>query len=287
MLWLLFAVLIAAAVIALQLGRKKPAPDPELLAQAEARIRETLARKASMARPTLLLRADGASGVSHIGGAPNLPLGCEWPVGHGGPMGFLWQLDLAEVRLAGGPDWLPDTGLLCLFHNDDYGRANQCRVLFVEAQGAAATPPLNLPKAWRYPEHGVSLESFTSVPSMEWLEVDAGQGADWDKLIDDDAQTFGEGPQHRIGGYPYEIQNEALWLSCEYAARGLDPDKQGRPPEAEVVAAAQSWRLLFQVDSDAGLGTNWGDGGMLYVFIREEDARAGEFSKTVTLSQTY
>lgn len=53
MLWLLFAVLIAAAVIALQLGRKKPAPDPELLAQAEARIRETLARKASMARPTL------------------------------------------------------------------------------------------------------------------------------------------------------------------------------------------------------------------------------------------
>ena len=76
-------------------------------------------------------------------------------------------------------------------------------------------------------------------------------------------------------------------ISCECYARGLFPCDEKAPPTAEVVAAAASWRLLFQIDSDPDLNMNWGDGGMLYVFIREADARAGDFSKTVTLSQTY
>ena len=42
-----------------------------------------------------------------------------------------------------------------------------------------------------------------------------------------------------------------------------------------------------QLDTDAGLKTRWGDGGRLYYWIREADARAGDFSKIQMVGQDY
>lgn len=199
-------------------------------------------------------------------------------------MGFLAQVDLAEVRACGGPDWLPHDGLLSIFHDDNFGLASQVRVLHLHCEPSPATPPVTLTKAWRYTERPVDFVLSQSMPSLDWLDVSLTDDAGDRKL---DTRSFPEGPEHRLGGYPSEIQNERMAVSCEYVGRGLFSDEQNAPPTAELVAAAASWRLLFQIDSDPDLGMNWGDGGMLYVFVRESAARAGDFSKTVTLSQTY
>ena len=77
-------------------------------------------------------------------------------------------------------------------------------------------------------------------------------------------------------------------LECELGSRGLDTGaifKGGLDPK--LLRAAKAWRLLFQIDSDPELGMMWGDTGMLYIFIREADARAGDFSKTWLISQTH
>lgn len=91
-------------------------------------------------------------------------------------------------------------------------------------------------------------------------------------------------PQRGPGLLAVHIE-EPLSLSCERFVRGLKPgDPRSAPPE--LVEAAKDWRLL-QIDSDPGLGMDWGEGGIFYVFIREADARAGDFTRTVSLRRSF
>src|SRR5262249_15595141 len=131
----------------------------------------------------------------------------------------------------------------------------------------------------------------TSAPSLDWLGLDASELAlnnqEFHRL-----NAIGDAPppdetQHRIGGYPNEIQPERRWLSREHGARGRPDAGWGAQVPAAIARAAKSWRLLMQIDSDSDLKTNFGDGGRLHVFVREQHARAGDFSKTVTLFQTH
>lgn len=284
MLWIVLGCL--AVVWWIFARQAKAARGVQQVERERVKPADAAARASRMVRPTLLLVRAAGPGRSRLGGEPDLPVGVEWPVGSRGPMGFLVQVNLAEVRTHGGPDWLPGDGLLSAFHDDDYGTAGQVRVLHLPAETSPAIPPLTLPKTWRYPKRPIGFTLFQSRPSLDWLDVSLIDD-DEDMFGDEDPRPFPEGPEHRLGGYPSEIQDEQMAVSCEYYRRGVFPYDQKASPTAELVAAAASWRLLFQIDSDADLNMNWGDGGMLYVFIREEDARAGDFSKTVTLSQTY
>lgn len=47
----------------------------------------------------------------------------------------------------------------------------------------------------------------------------------------------------------------------------------------KLASDADQWRLLLQVDTDDALSMMWEDGGLLYFWIREEDAAKGDFSR--------
>jgi uncharacterized protein YwqG len=104
-----------------------------------------------------------------------------------------------------------------------------------------------------------------------------------DRLADFPDEPFGDELQHRIGGYPSEIQSSQMAVECELAARGLEA---GAEVTDAIRRASKQWRLLLQIDSDPALKMNWGGGGRLYVFIRQKHAEAGDFSRTVTISET-
>jgi uncharacterized protein YwqG len=47
----------------------------------------------------------------------------------------------------------------------------------------------------------------------------------------------------------------------------------------DLVAEMRRWRLLAQFQSDQPTGMDWGCGGMIYFWIREEDLAARRFDR--------
>jgi uncharacterized protein YwqG len=247
------------------------------------------ARLKRLSRPTLLLIPAKTPGFSKVGGLPELPIGIGWPHHEAGPCAFVAQIDLGAFSAHGGFEWLPEKGRIYLFFDDDRNGAPNCgRVIYTnEPAGQEATPPAALAKARRFGERRVGFMRFVSLPSEDWLGEQWPYGdADvegW-RLAQD--AELGDEIEHRIGGYPSEIQGGQMAVECEYLWRGKTPDYREDVSDA-IRRASRQWRLLLQIDSDPALGMNWWDAGRLYVFVRARDAKRGDFSKTVTITQTY
>lgn len=249
------------------------------------------ARMGRLREMTLLLVPAQTPGFSKLGGAPELPPSLNWPEGVRSPRAFLAQIDLAAFRAHGHLPWLPGSGRLYFFYDPEReGFADCVSVLSSEENpGAAADLPARLERRWRFMERRVSFMPTPSIPSLDWLGVDLASVDLSDEELDELAEAhdaaFGDEIQHRLGGYPSEIQGSQMQIECEHLRRGIGDFGSVEIPPA-IRRAARQWRLLLQVDSDPALGMNWGDGGRLYVFIRKADALKGDFSKTVALAQT-
>ena len=212
------------------------------------------ARMRRLVRPTLLLVPSTEAGASKLGGDPDLPNGVAWPQVRGRPRAFVAQIELAAAQQVAPLDWLPAVGMLQAFVDlEGHGFADQVQVLFHPSlPGEGPTAPA---RAVQFPERRVAFKRFASLPSLDWLGVDLAEADLSDDELDD--------------------------LS------GLPSAPEGTEITPAILRASKAWRLLLQIDSDPGLEMNWGDGGRLYVFVREQDSRAGDFSRTVTLSQSY
>lgn len=291
-----FAYLAALVLIAIGLGNLIIRLRERSLARKRSgkassqgsRIRGRMTR---MARPTLLLTPTKQPSFSKMGGLPELPADLAWPSIDRRALSFLAQIDLDQARAAGGPDWLPKDGRLYAFYDDPrLGFPDLVRVIHSREPAGEPPPyPAGLSPKLRFTERRVAFLRLSSIPSLDWLGVDVRElddDVDLDELADLPNEPFGDELQHRIGGYPSEIQEEQMALTCERIRRGRAP-YEDEEPTPTMQRASKAWRLLLQIDSDPGLKMNWGDGGMLYVFIREQDARKGDFSRTVTIAQTY
>ncbi len=266
-------------------------PQPEPMAKSAVDMRAVLMRAKRLARPTLLLIPATEPGFSKLGGDPDLPPDVTWPQNVGRARTFLCQIDLAAVAAQSCIVWLPSEGRLYAFYDSDrHGMADVVSLIYSVAAPGDQVRKTNGAQQ-RFPERRVAFAPLTSVPSLDWLGLDVST-VDLDEEAFLSLEAIGNAPspddvQHRIGGYPNEIQPERMWLSCEHLARGLPNPSWSEEVSPELERAAKTWRLLLQIDSDPGLKMNFGDGGRLYVFIRERHARRGDFNKTVALWQTY
>jgi uncharacterized protein YwqG len=257
-------------------GPTEPPPPP----------RDVMALASPLAQPALQLTASASETGSFLGGTPPLPAGIPWPSKDGAPLTFLACLDLASLQASLPVAWLPVSGRLLFFYDAEnqpwgFDPKNRGSWAVMLASDSAADPGASSASP-TLTRRAVTFRRIDSYPSWQRPEVETLSltDAEAEILIDASDAVFGKAPHHQVGGFPDPVQGDEMELECQLVSHGLycgDSSGYLSSRASELRDGAKDWRLLLQIDSDDGLGVMWGDGGLLYFWIREADARAGRF----------
>lgn len=266
-------------------GPPSPPPDPP-------RDVQTLIQ--SVTRPGALLRAAGGSTPSYFGGPPPLPHSMPWPHKDDKPLTFLACLHLPSLAEPGIIGWLPPTGNLLLFYDmerqpwgydpKDRGSWAVLHVAECEVAGEAPDGPVLCPRR-HLDLQPLSIPPSGQHPAFARLDLSHAE----EDAIEEHAQALlGDEPVHQVGGHPRPVQGDNMEMECQLASHGVwcGEPTAFETPRAKVLAnGASEWRLLLQLDSDETLDVMWGDCGTIYFWIREQDARNGDFERAWLILQ--
>lgn len=268
---------------------------------ASAGVRDVKKLVEPLMKPTVLIGLAEAPGTSYFGGHPPAHEGFVWPVREGRPLGFLACIDLAET--SGSLDWLPQRGWLLFFY-DLEGQAwgfdpkdrGAAVVLWVANPPAVQTefpfPSQGWKTDWEIDRHPISFKTVKLPPSSDAPVLDRLRLSDSEQEQIDEWRSSlrASKTQHQLGGDPSPVQDAAMALECQLVTNGLycgDASGYEDPRAEKLKAGAKDWALLLQIDTDDDLKLMWGDAGMVYFWVKTEEARKGDFSNAWLIQQCY
>ncbi|WP_439875825.1 YwqG family protein [Bacillus mycoides] len=210
-----------------------------------------------------------AIGSSKMGGVPDLPDSFEYPMYKGTPLHFIAQFNLSDLQNVRMEHNLPKTGMLYFFSIENYfeedvDQTKAGRVLYYDfpvEQLCRATETQA-----KYTQCAITFELTYKLPEL-FIEDEADSDRFLqllEELIPDNYDN------HQMFGEPFSVQEEVLYETGEYM--GIEP---------------QQMTLLFQIDSDhKNCNMVWGELGMLYFCISNEDLKNRRFENTCCVLQT-
>jgi uncharacterized protein YwqG len=77
-------------------------------------------------------------------------------------------------------------------------------------------------------------------------------------------------------------------LECQLVSNGIDcgdPSNYESPEVKELDKGRSDWILLLQIDTDDDVKMMWGDGGMLYFWIKKDDLKESRFENSWMILQ--
>ena len=251
--------------------------------------RDVGAMTAPLERAALHVVRVDAPTKSHLGGDPGLPGDLAWPSRDGARLRFLARLSLTELQAAEATAWLPQSGALLFFYDDEkqpwgFDPADRGEWAVLHVPDVSAPSPSPTPgSSGLLPYSAVGFRRIQVLPSGERPEVQVlnFSDAEFDTYFDLAEGRFGGLPKHQLLGLPSPVQGDSMELESQLASNGVycgNPEGYATARAKQLEDGAKNWRLLFQMDSDDELGVMWGDVGMLYFWVEEAAARRGDFS---------
>jgi uncharacterized protein YwqG len=233
--------------------------------------------------------------------------------GEPAPLGFVAQVDLAEVWRTGpvDPD-IPHQGRLLFFYDTGHRPGGYkpaditgARLIYDltpidSLKRAIPSAELAAPEQKVRPAHAAASRSHFRA---QRCVLHAGMwpphfgSPDWDACeikakAEKTVQNWWyevtrDGHDHRFGGYPLQIQGD-MQTECALVSKGLDLGGSNRwnsKAAKRLKPDAPNWLLLMQITSDKRAGMMWGDVGNLYVWIHRDALRARRFEEARVILQ--
>ncbi len=141
-----------------------------------------------------------------------------------------------------------------------------------------------------YSERPLEPTLINTLPSWEDARVEelGMNDSEADAYIEECGAVYLEQPAHQLFGHASPQQGNDMDLECQLVSNGLYcGDESGyADPRAEALkGGAGEWTLLLQVDTDDDADMMWGDCGMLYFWIRNQDLQSQRFENTWMILQ--
>jgi len=252
--------------------------------------------------PTLRLLSNGTDAImmgdSKIGGQPDLPKGYKWPSSKGVYHSFLAQINLKQLPDSELSGLLPKEGILYFFYDSSMSRwikedetIETHEVIYTASTTDLQTLkyPKKLGEEYRYSESKVNITEMDSYPPYDhdvFYEMNLSDQA-FDEYYDFLDSVNPEPSIHKMFGYADNIQGD-MRLSCVLDELGLewsDYRELNKDEKEKLYTMQDDWLLLYQQDSTDEM--MFGDDGMVYYWIKEEDLRDRRFDKVVMEMQCY
>jgi len=220
--------------------------------------------------------------TSYFRGRPPRHVGSDWLLEIPGSLVFLACVDLAEVHRF--VRWLPESGRLLFFYDEQeqpWGYRPQDRtkwkVVYVRQDRILPGFCEDMDEAYLREWPPVHIR-FTGVRLASRLK------RLWWRI------RGREFSSHQIGGNPHMVQKEDMRTMCQLLANGFrghdDPDLN-EEIAGMLAPGIPDWKLLLQIDSDDDASFMWEDCGRLYFWVRESEARVGDFRNVRVLLQCH
>ena len=223
------------------------------------------------------------------------------------PYNFIAQISFEELAFASAQNLqLPQTGAFYLFYDDliqcwgfDPEDAIGFKVIYVAsiADATSAEKPEFLDEVRTYREvHVEPTLRFEHCKSenMEFKKLSVSED-DKDTYIEFDELVEGQSnmgwpttPAHKVGGWANNVQGP-MEEECALVTSGIycgGPEEFSSPEAKRILEEPNEWVLLLQIDSDDNIGMMWGDGGMLYLWIKKSDLQNNNFNNTWLILQS-
>ncbi len=238
-------------------------------------------------------------GNSKMGGQPLLPPDFEFPQNKERNLDFLLQIDLAELHPFTIARSLPSDGVLTFFYDltdqpwgYDPNDLNGFAVVYVSDR-TRLTPHQSSPNAdFPLPEYFISFFECQTVPhfgsrAANQLRKEAGLDDVFDQYwtfseeFEASFRSSTKSGNHHLFGRSANVQGD-MQLEAQLVMNGLycgNPAGYKDPRAKQLESGADDWVLLLQLDTDDNTDVMWGDVGMLYYWIRQQDLLARRFDR--------
>ena len=235
---------------------------------------------------------------SKLGGEPLLPEGFSWPHSNTRELDFLLQIDLSEIAQLNSSSLLPKSGVLSFFYdieNQPWGfDPTQLDGFKVEYFAESSLRSRKSPQGTlKIPEFGLSFMQIMTMPDPSnwtitnlqnkglWTEADRENYFDFLDVYNSQIHLR-KCPNHWLLGHSTNVQGD-MQLEAQLVSNGCycgDATGYNDPRRKTLESGAEDWQLLLQLDSDESAELMWGDCGLLYFWIRNDDLANCRFSQT-------